>query len=169
MQKSLFTGGLGLALGVLATLSLLFLTITPEKPGAVGGNTIQAESIVVNGVETFQYIRSLYAATTTVCAIKSPSATSTLAGGGIRMTTSSTTASTLTIARAATAYATTTTILSQAVAAGAQISVPFASTSPSNTYTDRVFAPGTFLVVGMQGGIGSFSPVGSCSALFQVL
>lgn len=122
----------------------------------------------VGGFKTNSVTKDLTTSTTTVCAIQSPSATSTLVGGGIRMTTSSTTASTVTIAKATTAFATTTLINSASVSANAQATVLAASTTVSSLeQTNRIFAPNTWLVFGMAGGTGTFSPVGSCSASFD--
>lgn len=116
------------------------------------------------GIRLWPTANPLTVATTTVCAIQSPAATSTMLSGGVRMTTSSTTASTVTLAKATTAFATTTLIGSQvAVAANAQTMIT-ASTTSDNI---RIFGPSEWFVVGMQGGVGSFSPVGTCHATFE--
>lgn len=106
-------------------------------------------------------------ATTTVCAIQSPAATSTLVAGGIQFTRSSTTASTITIAKASTAFATTTLINAGDVSANAHATILAASTTLSALeQTNRIFAPNQYLVFGVQGGIGTFSPAGSCHAVW---
>lgn len=108
------------------------------------------------------------AATTTVCAIQSPAATSTLVAGGVRFTVSSTTASTVTIAKAATAFATTTLINVASVGANAFATVLAASTTESSlAQTNRIFGPNEWLVVGMAGGVGTFTPTGICQATFE--
>ncbi len=111
---------------------------------------------------------ALNQATTTICAIKSPSATSTLAlNSGVSIRTSSTTASRVTLAKATTAFATTTLLGVADISANAQDTV-LASTTVTNLETS-VFAPNTWFVVGMAGGIGTFSPVGNCQATFNVI
>lgn len=103
--------------------------------------------------------------TTTVCAIQSPLATSTLIAGYIQENVSSSTASTVTIAKSSTAFATTTLINSVAVSANAQATILAASTTVSALeQTNRTFAPGQWLVFGQQGGVGTFSPSGVCGA-----
>ncbi len=100
-------------------------------------------------------------ATTTVCAIQSPAATSTLASAEIRFDVSSSTATTVTVAKSATAFATTTLLGGQiSIGAGNQSTIVASSTA------SQIFAPSQWLVVGMQGGIGTFSPSGLCEATF---
>lgn len=104
-------------------------------------------------------MESLTQATTTVCAIQSPAATSTLAlGSGVRFSVSSTTATTITLAKSANAFATTTQIGTNfAISANAQATI-IAST------TGMIFEPNYWFVVGMAGGTGNFSPTGVCQA-----
>lgn len=108
------------------------------------------------------------AASTTVVAIKSPSATSTGTFLGCNFTTSSTTASVVTLAKATTAFATTTFLGSVSLSASAQGYVMATTSLPVGS---AVFSPNTYFVVGMQdstpqAGAGTFSPVGTCSAEF---
>lgn len=111
---------------------------------------------------------NLNQATTTVCAIQAPVATSTLVSGGIRFAVSSTTASTVTIAKATTAFATSTLLNTVSVGANAQATVLAASTTLSALeQTNRTFAPNEWLVVGMAGGVGTFSPSGLCEATWE--
>jgi hypothetical protein len=133
--------------------------------GSVVGPDSYFEYVANNGLQKYGQTVSLQTATTTVCAIKSPAATSTLVFAGVRFSTSSTTASTVSLAQATTAYATTTNINTYAVSANAQATI-VASTTGSVAGDATIFAPNTFFVVGMAGGIGTFSPVGSCSAEF---
>lgn len=132
------------------------------------GSSGTSASTTIGGFTVTSVSKDFTTATTTVCAIQSPNATSSLEGGGVRMTVSSTTASIVTIAKAATAFATTTLINSASVGANAQATLLAASTTLSSLeQTNRIFAPSTWLVVGMQGGTGTFSPTGSCSAIFH--
>ncbi len=112
---------------------------------------------------------SLNQASTTVCALlPSASATTTLVTGTVNLSVSSTTASTVTIAKSSTAFATTTLINSASVSANAQATVLAASTTiNSSAQADAIFAPGQYLVVSLTGGTGTFSPTGTCSAVFQ--
>ncbi len=101
-------------------------------------------------------------ATTTVCAIQSPNATTTLGFFSANFTTGTTTASTITMASAKNAFA-TTTVLGGSLSMAANSQATFiASTTPGTIY-----APLTWFVVGMAGGAGNFSPVGACNASFN--
>lgn len=135
--------------------------------GALTGPDLPYPYFGVGGVREFKQSTSLQTATTTVCAIQSPAATSTLKFAGIRFSTSSTTASTIHLAKATTAYATTTALGQGSLAAGAQ-GVVLASTTPTTGVDDNVvFGPSEYFVVGMTGGAGTFSPVGTCQATFE--
>lgn len=106
-------------------------------------------------------------ATTTICAIQSPNATTTLTEFGIDFTTSSTTASVVTIAKAANAFATTTQIGNNlAIAANAEASFQASSTAAQLATNNTIIAPNNWIVVGMAGGVGNFNPVGKCSGIF---
>ena len=177
MNSKLIAGGVVLAL----VLSLVAVFKAGPGPagrdgkdglGAIPGVEVSGPSWSVNGVRSEYASSRLRQATTTVCALRSPSATSTLMHASITLDTSSTTATTVTLAKATTAYATTTLVTSAAVNANAQATIIATSTantvSALGTINTRVFAPNNYLVVGMQGGVGSFSPVGSCNAEWRV-
>lgn len=124
-----------------------------------------------DGIKTCFSRKGFTSATTTVCAIQSPNATST-GRIAVRMNTSSTTASVVTVAKAATAYATTTPFNLVSVAANAQVTI-ISSTTPETdgSISRAVFGPNQWFVVGMQGGVSgeTFSPVGACQAVFEVI
>lgn len=111
-------------------------------------------------------------ATTTLCALQSPNATSTLGQAYVTFTNATTSPYVVTIAKSATRYATTTVIgNSIAVAGGAQVTVSATTTTSNNQNNDKVFAPNQWLVVGIAGAISSgdalgtgFKPVGRCGA-----
>jgi hypothetical protein len=139
----------------------------PSTLGALTSNVIPAFDLTVGDLRTWSYNRDFTAATTTVCAIQAPAATSTLVYGAVKLDVSSTTASTVTVAKATTAYATTTLIREASVSANAKATVLMASTTESAlAQTNRIFGPNEYVVIGMAGGIGTFSPEGSCVAKF---
>jgi len=142
--------------------------VTDGKLGSVASPDIMSPYFSFGGVRHWgARSDSLVQATTTVCAIQSPAATSTLIMGSIRLSVGSTTASTVTIAKSATAYATTTLIGGGALGAGAQGTFSATTTPSTGTSLDgpMVFGPSQYLVVGMQGGVGgTFSPTGNCQA-----
>lgn len=121
-------------------------------------------SMTIGGITT-TYVHQSPIASTTPCAMVSPASTSTLAYARVALSIASSTATTITLAKATTAFATTTALAPDtAVAAGAQSTVVASSTLISSV---RIFAPNTFVVFGIAGGTGGVSsPVGSCDATF---
>lgn len=135
--------------------------------GALPGPNINSRFLSVNGVTDYFTSITMKTSTTTICAIQSPAATSTLTFASADFKTSSSTASYLTFAKASTAYATTTIIGSlAAIGAGAQATILASSTAAQ--YNDIIFAPSKWLVFGMQGTAGTYSPTGKCKAVFRV-
>lgn len=163
-------------LGLVALVALILGGIAYMRPvstppvGAVAGQDSFYPCETHNGVQRCFNQVGLTTATTTICAIKSPNATSTLVSAGLTFRVSTSTASTVTVARSSTAYATTSLIGSQlAIGANAQFSSAIASTTATNGGS-TIFSPSTYMVIGMQGGLGgTFSPVGTCNATFEVI
>jgi len=160
-----------LAIGIVVGLIVGNVTIgtrvdTRSTPvGAVSSPDIMSPYFSFGGVRQWSaHTASLAQATTTVCAIQSPVSTSTLEYASIRFSVSSSTASTVTIAKAATAYATTTSLASASVSANAQATVISKRTAAGGDALDETFGPSPWLVVGMAGGVGTFSPTGVCQA-----
>ena len=150
-------------------------TVDNGKPtGAVSGPDIMSPYFSFGGVRFWaNRSDSLVAATTTPYNAQSPVATSTLIYGGCNFSTSSTTAMVVTFAKSASPNATTTALGSTTIAANAKGTV-VASTTPAS-YTGialdptLVFAPSQWFVMSMTGGGGTFSPTGSCNAVWMQL
>ena len=166
-------------IGIIAIFGLFLPSVKGTFGGVQSGTdvtttnftTLAVQNGMANGgLWTTAARVAMITATTTVCAIQSPNATSTLTEASALFTVSSTTASTVYLAKATTAFATTTSLGYAALAANAQGTL-FASTTPSSVTVDgaQIFAPSTWFVVGMTGGTGTFSPTGVCTAEWQVL
>lgn len=144
-----------------------------QKLGSVVSSELSTNFFSFGELRQWAYHPKFNVATTTICAIKSPAATSTLdlSKTGARFDVSSTTASVVTIAKATTPYATTTIIGNQyAIAANAQAAIHASTTATQQVAATEVLAPNTWIVFGMQGGTGgTFSPSGQCSAGFTEL
>lgn len=144
----------------------------PVKLGGVSGPDTYFSYVANNNLQEYGETKGFTTATTTVCAIKSPAATSTLVFAGVNFTVSSSTASLVTLAKATTAYATSTALNTLTLAANAQgAQIATSSTATVGVVGNNIFSPNTYFVVGMQdttpqAGAGTFSPVGSCSARF---
>lgn len=157
---ALFVGGFALWKPILTT-----------PLGSVAGPDINGPYFAVNNLVFWPIRLTLKQATTTPCALKSPSATSTLIAGGINFAVSSSTAITVVAAESATAFSTTTLINSQSVA-GPSGDLNAASTTISAlVVSNDIFPPNSFLVFSETGGItagdatgAGFVPKGSCFA-----
>ena len=139
-----------------------------EEPvfGALSGPDIPSPYLTVNGLATWYGSMAMRSATTTVCAIQSPNVTSTLSFASANWDVSSTTASGLVMAKSATAFV-TTTLLNDRLDIAANAKALLLATSTIAIEGQRTFAPSQWLVIGMQGGVGSFSPTGMCKAEFK--
>ncbi len=137
--------------------------------GAMPGNRLTTEDFIVNSVRQFYRSQSPRTATTTICALKGPTATSTLVFGSVSLTTGSSTNLYVEMGKGATAYATTTSLGSGLIVADAQDTF-VASTTPTAAEA-TIFGPSEWFVVKAQGGLSSeavnavnFAPVGKCKA-----
>jgi hypothetical protein len=146
-----------------------------ESVGAVSGPMMPFDHIqwgLGYGIRIYPTAIGLTTASTTVCAIQSPAATSTLQSAGILLTTASTSATTWSLGIASTAYATTTQIGSDYVVSASAQAFINASTTPSAGGVE-VIAPNQYLVWSETGGITAgdagtgFAPVGRCHATFE--
>lgn len=146
---------------------------TGQTLGALAGPDIMSPYISWGGVRHWAGHMTFAQGTSTVCAIQSPAATSSLQFGSAKIVHASSSAATVFMAKATTQYATTTNLGTVALAAGAQ-GITVASTTFSGEPQDpaSVFAPNTWFVVGMQGIDSSdMSPaglaaVGSCDVVW---
>jgi len=109
--------------------------------------------------------QDMYTASTTQCAMVSPSSTSTLMYASAKFDVSSTTAMTVAMYKSATPFAQTTQIGSSvALSANGKGFILASTTAAQQASGVNVFAPNTYLVVFSTGGTGTYSPVGSCQA-----
>lgn len=116
---------------------------------------------------------ALTQATTTVCAILSPSSTSTLSFGSFMFSSSTAASGTntttrITMAKSSTPYATTTTVGQVTYSSPIQNYPLVASTTATlGTDTNLTFPPSTYFVVGVEGALG-YSMTGDCQATFTI-
>ena len=171
-------GVIGALIGLTVLIGGLYITQSPEPgaPGrdgtdgvvsAVASPDIISPYVSYGGVRNWAaHTDNLTQATTTVCALQSPAATSTLTFGGVRFTVSSTTGARITMAKASTFNSTTTSLGVADLVAGAPATVVASTSDKSLSPLDNAatFGPNQWFVVGMSGGTGTFSPTGSCSA-----
>ena len=175
---------------VIAILVIGVIGFTVRKPvvnvetnrcefGAVSGPNVDFPSFTVNGVLTYYNTTGLNKATTTtndagnsvarvVCSIKTPTATTTLMSASVSFTTSTTSATIVDIAEAANSYATTTVLgATYILAANAKGVILASTTSAVSGGAPGLISPNQYINVKMAGGRGTYSPVGTCQAVFQ--
>ena len=167
------------AIGVVLALTLSLVSLvrpatvleTIREIGAVSGPDSSFDCESHNSVTRCFTQRALTLATTTPCAIKSPSATSTLVMASLRVNVASSTATIWDVTKASTAFATTTALNGQKpLASGVQGTLSATTTQTVSSDDAMVFAPNKFLVWGARGFIpaGVFL-AGTCNATFEVI
>ena len=147
----------------------------PDVTLGVGSPIVPYDFQQINGIRDHYRKSGLQTGTTTVCALQSPSATSTLEHMSINFETGSTTASLITIAKAANAFATTTPLGNQ-MNLGANLGVQIVASTTATQFInkDDIFNPLQWVVVSMaidagEAGVGDFSPTGQCQAVFHAI
>lgn len=153
---------------VSTAVSLGVLFFPSQKFGAIIGPILYFPFFNHNGVYTFSYKVGLSSATNTVCAIRSPEATSTLKHGSITLSTSTPVASIVEIAKATTPYATTTRLGSLTLGAGNYGSLLATTTLDNAATPNLVFSPLSWLVVNVGAKYGGV-PNGHCEAVWIVM
>ena len=167
--KNIGIGAVGVLFAVVVALTMGH-TAVKEVNTAFGSATspdIQSPYFSFGGVRQWAgSTDNLIQASTTICAIQSPAGTSTLEVGSIQLSVSSSTASTVTLAKSTVPNGSSTIFQSNSVSAGAQATITTLATTTSAGVTNYTFAPNTYFVVSMGGGTGTYSPTGSCKAIW---
>lgn len=167
--------GVGVLVAVVIAIGVHYPKVSQpvqQVLGAIPGADLLFPQINFNGVKKEDTRKALTLATTTPCAIKSPSATSTIASASLMVTTASSTATTWTVARATTAFATTTPLTTAfSLSSAVQGSMTyFASSTVPTIDSTSVVAPNTYLVWGVAGVAPAGTGLGGvCSAEFVLL
>lgn len=155
------------AFTVKSTNTVIDKTVTNEV-GAVVSSELSTNNFAFGEVRKWAYRPKFNVASSTLCAIKSPAATSTLVYAGYEIAVGTSTATTIDIAKGNTAYATTTLLLTgTAVASGAKANVSW--TTAGASAADDIMAPSTWVIVKVAttDALGGYTFGGRCSAVFQ--
>lgn len=154
------------AFNVKSTNTVIDKTVT-NTPGAVVSSELPDNNFSYGGVRRWAYRPKFNVATTTLCAVKSPAATSTLVSAGFIINVGTTTAATIDVAKGNTQGATTTLLVTgSSVAASAFANVQW--TSAGAVAADDIMAPNTWVLVKTAGaGLGGYTYGGNCSVVFQ--
>lgn len=158
------------AIIVLAGASSIFPVATnpviqKTKVGSLA--EIPSPFFCVNNVCRFVARPSMTAATTTICAIQAPAATSTLIAASWQITTGTSTAATIDMGTSTDRYSTTTNLVAaKSIGSGAQGYATWSSAGGSAD--DAIMAPNTWVVVKTAGaGLGGYTYGGNCQATFE--
>lgn len=158
---------------VLLFLGVSFYAKVPTVPATFGAATspdISSPYISFGNHPLWaNHVTSLIQASSTVCSLQSPAATSTLISAGIQFTLASSSAVIVDLAKSASPAATTTKIGTTYTVGASNQATIVASSTGSVAGDATIFAPNTYFVVKMDGGVGSANnaPIGSCYALWS--
>lgn len=131
-----------------------------------GPDQVGSDHYSWNGVVIYPSNFKAVNATTTLCAVKSPSATTTLTKFSINFPTSisTTSAPTVYLARASSPYASTTNLTTYTFAQGASGTVVATSSIQTGGY--NVVPPSTWMTVSASGQAAFYDPQATCQAEF---
>lgn len=159
-----------IAAGVLA-LTIVGHVALPANPmvGSATGPDIPSPYLRWGNVAMYNAGQQMKTATTTLCAIKNPSAaTSTILGIAFQDTVGTSTSALVDVATSTNGFSTTTTsnlLVGQSIASNAQSTFSFDPTSNAN-----IIGPNQFLIFKTQGaGVGGYTYTGTCEAQFMSL
>lgn len=161
-------------IGVIAVIASVFLggtqvvqnTVHEVKAGAISSPDFDSSYFSYGGVRRFGLRQQMQVATTTLCAIQAPAATSSLEFTSFSITTGTSTAATIDIGTSTTAFATTTNLVAavsiSSGALGQQVWTP-----AGGSVNDLTMAPNTYVIVKTAGpGLGGYTYGGTCQASF---
>lgn len=142
--------------------------------GGLSSPNIQSDYLCVGGACSYfrhtDMSRGLNGlGTTTVCALQSPAATSSLSYFSFGIQTGTSTAAVLTLATSTSRFSTTTYLTSYTLGANQQLYAAFAPTTTQATS----YAPNTYVVLGVQGNVNvngsnnGFMFTGQCNGEFR--
>ena len=136
----------------------------------VSGPEINSDYVIIGGVPTwYRYSASPIAATSTICSLQSPAATSTLKSATFDTSFASSSALLVEIGVGANSNATTTRLAMWTLPASGKVTLNATTTALETTLVDGIVAPNRYVnfnIAGVGGTSGS-APTGSCSAVFQ--
>jgi len=174
MSKNILVGVL-VVIALLLGLNLGGDKLVPASApqlGALSGPDIQSPWLRVGGVQHEYRSKDLVTATSTVCSLQAPSATSTLTFASVNISTGTTTALTFVLGSATTAFATSTLIGAETWALGSGVTGALTHLATSSIATGNTKIPPNYFVNWRVNGLGasltSDKLLGSCEAIFIV-
>lgn len=141
--------------------------------GALSSPDIASPYLSFGGVRFWAATQSPTAASSTVCSIQSPAATTTLEAATVRIDSSAAYLVQYELGKATTNYATTSRLALFDIAANAQAAIIATTTTSGGValtnVTDNIIAPNSFINLRISTSTASaaFAPTGRCSAVFR--
>lgn len=176
-------------IGGIATLALVlsFIGLAHQPPapvadqapshqnlGSITGPDINSLYLSVNGVRTEFVNEGLNTASSTICSVLAPTATSTLVRFILNVTTGTSTASTVDVGIGSNTTSTTTGsfVSAYSIGSGAQGAISIIGSGTSTQYIippSTSAAPVYINAKTVTGGLGGYTYGGSCKAVFTIL
>lgn len=169
--KTIGIAGLVAAVIAIGTIGLTRdEVVQSEQPvfGALSSPDIVSPYFSFGGVREWAASVELRQASTSLCAIQSPAATTTLTSASLRVDFATTTAQQLEIGKATTAFATTTRLAIVSIAANA--STHLVATTSATALQDGIVAPYSWINAQITAGVGGAAgnvPTGRCNVVFR--
>lgn len=142
-------------------------TETSQQFGAITGPELPFPYLQINNLRLWPFNAPVYAASTTACAIQSPSSTSTLVSFALNFRNSTTTSAVVTVAKGSSPGATTTQLIPDTTVSGNARATITATSSNAGSDVNNLYGPNTYLNVTLKGGAGGFTPAGQCTGIFE--
>lgn len=168
---SLVIGAVALVMSIVAIAHVQTSSVQPapvnqneQNYGSIPGNEVQGNVFVVGGVTNYSFFQAMSVGTSTVCHIKSPTATTTLINGGTSLNIAGAAiyATSYVIGSSLTQNATTTALATMDVAAS--IKKTIVATTTLTALTDGVVPPNTWFNYNLSTSTatGANQATGSC-------
>lgn len=173
MNSNLIVGIIAVSALIVGGINLVKAPVAVTPPvGAVAGPDSSFQTESHNGVTYDFYSSPLRPATTTLCSIKSPNASSTITSATMQITSGNTYSNDYQIGWGLAQGATTTNLARLTLAASNGAAV--ATTTLVNSFgggNDGVIPPNSFIVtrVSTTTASATFAPLGACTVTFQRL
>lgn len=144
------------------------VNVPDQKLGALTGPDVPYPYLCVGSVCTYSSRMAMRTATTTLCSLQAPTATSTLVFAGFQITQGTSTGATIDIGTSTNAFSTTTNLVTaKSIASGA---LGYAYWTPTGgSVDDAVMSPNTWVnVKTATAGLSGYTYGGTCEAQFRV-
>lgn len=158
---------------VIATLGLFFprekstVERVIEKVGAIVGPEVNNDFWSFNGFRQDMRVETMNAATSTVCAVRTPPATSTLVAFYANFRKPPTVATTFVLSTSTTRFSTSSPLFKGATLANSTTTISWLATTTNATAQNMTIVPNTFIVFDMAGSPTYSGLVGKCYAEFR--